>query len=71
MWRTSPMAPARICSMTARWAGLNRIHIASMRKRSWASAAPIIRSTSRALSAIGFSTSTCFPASRKRTASSM
>ncbi len=60
-----------MASTNAAWAGLNRIHMASMRKRSLASAAATIVSTSVALSAIGFSTRTCLPASRKRTVSSM
>ena len=68
--RTSPIAPAAISSRTRWIAGLNRIHIASMRKRPCAVASAASSRASAAVVVNAFSSSTCLPADRARRATS-
>ncbi len=63
------MRPSSISARRARYAGRNRDHMASMRKRCWASAAVIISSACVAFSANGFSQSTCLPDERNSSVS--
>ncbi|CAH0174177.1 hypothetical protein SRABI76_01358 [Microbacterium oxydans] len=60
---TSPIAPSRAAKIRSRYAGLNRIHMASIANRPLAAAALAICRPCSALTAIGFSMSTCLPAS--------
>ena len=66
MSRSSPIAPSSISSPSLRVCGLCRHMNASMQKRSTASAVSKTASTSAARRLIGFSQSTCFPASSAR-----
>ncbi len=60
--RGSPIAPAVTRSSTARTAGLNRIHIASIRKTPAARAASTTSIASASVVVKAFSTSTALPA---------
>ena len=61
---TLPIAPSATSLRTARVVGKKRVHIPSIRKRRFSRAFAMHRSACAAVTTIGFSHSTCLPASR-------
>ncbi|MNI86985.1 hypothetical protein D3C73_1441310 [compost metagenome] len=60
--RSSPILPALIHSLTLTIAGMNRLHIASIRKRFFSRANATSSASSPLFTVKGFSQSTAFPA---------
>lgn len=66
--RIGPSAPLSIAALVASTGALYLFCLTTISRTRWRSAAAIIRSASHELSAIGFSTRTCFPARAAATA---